>query len=87
MGKNKYLVLFFTQYGAISYKKLLAKHGYPSITKPVPRALSSSCGISVEAELSPDVDILNLVTEDVEYIYRVHSGVSGPEYVRLYESE
>lgn len=69
MEKNKYIVLFFTQYGAISYGKLLKKEGIESIQKPVPRVLSSSCGICVEVELEGDVH--NFITEDVEKIYRV----------------
>ncbi len=67
MEKSKYLVLFFTQYGALNYSKLLKKTGIDNITRPVPRALSSSCGICVETET--DRNLLDFLTEDVEGIY------------------
>lgn len=81
MEQNKYVILFFTQYGAIHYAKLLKKEGIESITKPVPRTLSSSCGICVETTTS--ADILNFITEDVEFIYRV---TPQEEFQKLYES-
>lgn len=69
MEKNKHLILFFTQYGAIHYARLLKKEGIESITKPVPRSLSSSCGICVEVKT--EKRILDFITEDVEFIYRI----------------
>ncbi|MDO4773488.1 MAG: DUF3343 domain-containing protein [Bacillota bacterium] len=81
MQKNKYLVLFFTQYGAINYSKLLKKEGIENLTKPVPRALSSSCGICVETDT--EKNILDYLTEDVEAVYRL----DGESYQLLYEEE
>lgn len=67
MGKNKYRITFFSQYGALSYSRLLQKEGIPSISKPVPRHLSSSCGICLEVET--DINILDRITDDIERVY------------------
>lgn len=82
MEKNKYIVLFFTQYGAIHYARLLKKEGIDSVTKPVPRTLSSSCGICVETVMSQD--ITDFITEDIERIYRVSADGT---FDKLYENE
>ncbi|MDO5096406.1 MAG: DUF3343 domain-containing protein [Peptostreptococcaceae bacterium] len=69
MEKNKFIITFFTQYGALGYSKLLKSEGMENITRPVPRDLSSSCGICVELET--DRDILQYQTEDVESIVQL----------------
>lgn len=81
MEQSKYLVLFFTQYGAINYSKLLKKTGIENFTRPVPRSLSSSCGICIETQT--DRDLMNFLTEDVEGIYKVKS----EDYELIYRSE
>lgn len=81
MEENKYIVLFFTQYGAINYSKLLKKTGIENTTRPVPRSLSSSCGICIET--STEKDMLQFLTEDVEGVYLVNEG----GYELLYQSE
>lgn len=82
MQENRYLVLFFTQYGAISYSRLLKQEGMENQTRPVPRSLSSSCGICVQLET--DRQILDFITEDVEAIYRVNA---SQEYEKIYENQ
>lgn len=69
MGENKVLITFFTQYGALHYSKLLEREGFVNRTKPVPRNLSSSCGICVEVKMREDP--LHYLTEDVEKILRL----------------
>ncbi|MDO4712030.1 MAG: DUF3343 domain-containing protein [Peptostreptococcaceae bacterium] len=81
MQKNKYIILFFTQYGAISYSKKLAKDGIENSTRPVPRSLSSSCGICVQAETQRD--LMLFLTEDVEKLCIEKDG----GYQTLYENE
>lgn len=81
MEQNKYVILFFTQYGAIHYAKLLKKEGIESVTKPVPRVLSSSCGICVETTTC--ANLLDFITEDVEFIYRM---TPQEQFEKLYES-
>lgn len=80
MVKNKYIITFFTQYGALGYSKLLKNEGMDNITRPVPRDLSSSCGICVELET--EKDMLQYQTEDVESI--VQLGEKG--YQILYKN-
>ncbi|MDO4720151.1 MAG: DUF3343 domain-containing protein [Peptostreptococcaceae bacterium] len=82
MEKNRYLVLFFTQYGAIHYARLLKKENLHCETKPVPRSLSSSCGVCVETETEKNV--LDFITEDVEFIYRIREDGS---FELLYEQK
>ncbi len=82
MEKNKYIVLFFTQYGAINYSRLLEAEGIGNEMKPVPRILSSSCGVCVEFVLDRQGDIENLLTEDVEYVYRAEKD----SYKMIYEN-
>ena len=71
MGKSNFIVLFFTQYGAINYAKLLEEQGIQNETKPVPRSLSSSCGISVEVKLPQGKNMTEYLTQDVEFIYAI----------------
>lgn len=81
MGKNKYIILFFTQYGAINYSKKLSEIGIEGVTRPVPRVLSSSCGICVEVDT--ETDMKNYITEDIEGIYIKKED----EYEMIYLSE
>lgn len=82
MEKSNFLVLFFTQYGAISYAKLLEEQGIQNETKPVPRSLSSSCGIGVEMKILDEKKILEYLTEDVEFIY----AIEDDGYKLIYEN-
>jgi len=63
---NRYLVTFFTHSGAIKYRRMLEKEGIKCETMPVPRSLSSSCGICVKFERS---EIKDIVSTDVQAIY------------------
>jgi hypothetical protein len=43
----EYLATFHTHYGAIRFHRLWEKDGLPAKMMPVPRELSSSCGVCV----------------------------------------
>jgi len=45
-----YLATFYTHYGAIRFHKHCEKEGLAAKIMPVPRELSSSCGICVSFE-------------------------------------
>ena len=45
-----YLATFHTHYGAMRFHKHCQKEGMPSMMQPVPRELSSSCGVCVRFE-------------------------------------
>ncbi|MDD2401152.1 MAG: DUF3343 domain-containing protein [Clostridia bacterium] len=74
----EYVALFFTQSGAIKYNRFLVKRGIQGELKPVPRKLSSSCGISVCFFYKGDVRML--VSEEVNKIYTVNKGIYSLQY-------
>ena len=45
-----YLATFYTHYGAMRFQKQCKKDGIPAKMMPVPRELSSSCGVCVRLE-------------------------------------
>lgn len=65
----KYLVTFYTHYGAVRFHKYCQKTGIPAKMMPVPRALSASCGVCVrfEAVCAPQIT----EHEDMERCYAV----------------
>jgi hypothetical protein len=77
----EYLVLFFTQSGALKYHRYLAKIGVKGELKPVPRKLSSSCGIAANFRYNGDLSML--INEDVERIYTIVNDT----YLLQYEAE
>jgi len=77
----EYLALFHTQSGAIKFHKALGGKGIEARMLPVPRKLSSSCGIAVR--FSYEDDIGRLVLVDIEKIYKIN----GPEYQLVYDGE
>ena len=40
----EFIATFYSHFGAMRFKKEVEKTGSPAFLKPVPRALSSSCG-------------------------------------------
>lgn len=77
----EYLATFFTHSGAIKYKKHLLNLGYSVDLMPVPRKVSSNCGIA--AKFKFDIDIKAIISEDIEQLYRVE----GKEYKLLYKTD
>lgn len=67
-----YTVVFFTHSGAIKYHRYLNSIGIKNETMPVPRRLSSNCGIGVKFFI--DKDIHEMITEDIEKIFKMENG-------------
>lgn len=65
----EYVAIFFTHSGAIKYHRYLKSVGIKNETMPVPRKLSSNCGIGVKF-FKPD-GIENIITDDIEKIYKL----------------
>ena len=65
----KYLASFFTHYGAMSFKKYCTKNDISAKMMPVPRELSSSCGVCIQFETSSAPEIAK--HEDMEHCYIV----------------
>ena len=54
---NKFITIFHSQFGAISYFRTLKKRGITAELMPVPRKLSSSCGICCRYENDSAIDL------------------------------
>ncbi|MCR3955930.1 MAG: DUF3343 domain-containing protein [Gudongella sp.] len=67
---KKYMILFFTHSGAIKFQRKLKKSNISCTLMPVPRSLSSNCGIG--AQILYDGDILALTDNEVEKMYIVN---------------
>ena len=65
----EYIATFYTHFGAIKYSKYLSGKNINSETMPVPRKLSSSCGICVK--FKTDLDVSTIVSEDIEKIFAI----------------
>jgi len=65
----EYIALFHTQSGAIKFHKKLAAKGLVAQMLPVPRHLSSGCGIAVRFSYHDDIN--ELVLDDVEKVYEI----------------
>lgn len=72
-----YYSTFFTHSGAIKFSRKCTKLNIENESGPVPRKLSSNCGVGVK--FSYDGDYSELYTEDIEKIYRIENN----EYILL----
>jgi hypothetical protein len=63
----EYTATFFTHSGAIRFEKFAKEQGLQVQLMPVPRRLSSSCGIA--ARMQYEGDIRELIIEDIDSIY------------------
>lgn len=73
------LATFHTHTGALKFEKALKGLGVMCLMKPVPRKLSSSCGVCVEYDEYPFAE---LPLDDVHQIFRI----IGHEYTQLFEN-
>ncbi|MDD2573635.1 MAG: DUF3343 domain-containing protein [Bacillota bacterium] len=64
-----YIATFFTHSGAVKYKNHMTKLGIGIELLPVPRRLSSDCGIG--ARFSTSQDIRHLISEDIDKLFAV----------------
>jgi len=68
-----YTVVFFTHSGAVKFDRHMKKSGFFCELMPVPRKLSSNCGIGARIEYDGNLD--DIVSNDTEKIFR-HVGDS-----------
>ena len=64
-----YMVLFFTHSGAIKFGRKARKQAFPCELMPVPRKLSSNCGVGAKIQYEGTVD--TLVDDEIEKIYAI----------------
>lgn len=77
-----YTIVFHTQSGAIKFDNKMRKLKIPCSLRPVPRKLSSSCGIC--AILAYGENPMSLMEPEIERIYK---DCSDNRYELLYESQ
>lgn len=78
---NAYMLAsFHTQSGAIKFEKQMKCFGHQCKLKPVPRKISSSCGICAVFFLE---DFNDFISDDIEYIFKV----KNQDYDIIYKNE
>lgn len=78
---KNYLIMFFTHSGAIKFQRTLKNSDVSCTLMPVPRALSSNCGIG--AKVSYEENILEFVNNEVEKVFEVEN----EQYKIIYQEE
>lgn len=78
---NEYVAIFFTHSGAIKFNRKMKSNNIECELMPVPRKLSSNCGIG--ARFKYDKDIVELVNSEIEKIFIVKDN----EYELVYSEE
>lgn len=68
----EYIAIPFTHSGAIKYKKLLNEINIECTLMPVPRKLSSSCGIGVKFNYNGE--IISIILDEIEKVFLNESG-------------
>lgn len=63
----EYIAIFFTHSGAIKYNKYLKSKNINAELMPVPRKLSSNCGIGVKFNYVEDIN--TIISEDIEKLF------------------
>lgn len=77
----EYIALFYTHSGAIKYDEFLKKSGITGNLLPVPRKLSSNCGIGARFHYDGQINLI--ISEDIEKLYEIEEG----KYVLIYECD
>lgn len=78
--QTRCLATFHTHTGALKFEKALKALKVACLMKPVPRKLSSSCGVCVEYDEYP---LSELPLEDVHQVYTIN----GHDYTQLFENQ
>lgn len=63
-----YTIVFFTHSGALKFERRLNKMGITCSLQPVPRKISSSCGICAKLNYEGCID--NLIESEIQSVYR-----------------
>lgn len=78
---RSYLALFYTHTGAVKFNRYCVANGFPAEMMPVPRVLSSSCGICVR--FSTNDDVRPMLAADTASIYEI----VGKEFTLVCEND
>lgn len=78
---NEYVAIFFTHSGAIKFNRKLKSSNIKCELMPVPRKLSSNCGIG--AKFTYEENVKNLIDDEIEKIFIIEN----KEYKLVYSEE
>lgn len=76
-----YIVLFFTNSSAIKFARFIKNYDYIGELIPLPRKLTSSCGMGVKFHFTSDLS--EIISDEIEKIY----AVEGNQYKLVYRAE
>jgi Protein of unknown function (DUF3343). len=77
----EYIGLFYTNSSAIKFAKFLKRSNYDGELIPLPRKLTSSCGMGVKFHFTGNLSAI--ISEEIEKIY----AVQGNQYELVYRAE
>lgn len=60
---TRYLILFPTTHDALKAEKHWPQSGHRGKLRPIPRTLSSSCGLCLETDLPPGVEPSSILSQ------------------------
>lgn len=76
-----YIVLFYTNSSAIKFARFIKNSNYIGELIPLPRKLTSSCGMGVRFHFTGD--LAAIISDEIEKIY----AVEGNQYKLVYHAE
>lgn len=76
-----YIATFYTHSGAVKYTMYLHELKIKAESRPVPRELSSNCGVAVQFTFDGDVSLH--ISEDMEKLFKITPG----GYRLIYEND
>jgi len=77
----EYIATFYTHSGAVKFSCFLEKENIHVELRPVPRQLTSNCGIAAQFSFSGDVSLY--INEDIEKIF----SITSKGYELIHENE
>ncbi|MGH4125397.1 MAG: DUF3343 domain-containing protein [Clostridium sp.] len=77
----EYTAVFFTHSGAIKYDKYLKSISVCSELMPIPRKLSSNCGVGIKFNYIRNIN--EIISEDIEKLF----SLENKEYKLIYTCE
>ncbi|MFZ3131903.1 MAG: DUF3343 domain-containing protein [Desulfosporosinus sp.] len=76
-----YIILFHTNSSALKFAKFLKNSDYVGELIPLPRKLTSSCGMGIKLQFTGGLSAV--ISEEIEKIY----AVQGDQYELVYRAE
>ncbi|KLU64821.1 hypothetical protein DEAC_c31490 [Desulfosporosinus acididurans] len=76
-----YIVLFYTNSSALKFAKFIQRLNFQGELIPLPRKLTSSCGLGVKFEFT--LNLAEIISDEIEKIY----AVEGNQYQLVYHAQ